>query len=351
MASGDKRIKKAYNLVLLVVAIVIVGIVFASNSNKFVVPNKQNDSTSPTKTNSLDQGGGDFSTQELSTTKPTKKLLYSIKTQNSTDFYSFDFVQNKASKVFTDGDETSKIKSIGSLTDNGKILVLMSQSSDDISGNLYLINTDGSGKKDLLINNFASPQTPLISPNGEILTYVLFSNSEKDFGFKLILANADGSNKKQLTSDTTNLILLSWSSDGTKICYQKGPGTDIYSIDISNLHEEKLLSLGDSQIQSLSWDNQFGLVYSQNPKGNNTFNKGEIYSYRPGDQKPSQLTSDSIFNNYPYYDGSANLAYLTLNYNIDDNNQSQAGKIELLTTAIGTTQEITSANQILGWRN
>lgn len=346
--SKNQKMKSVYSTIFIVLGIIVIALVLSSNSGKFFTT-KTNDS--PSNLAGQNQGGGDFTTQELVSTLPTKKLIYAVKSSSFTDIYSYDFSTSKSSKVFTDRDEEQKIKSASSLTNDGKILMLMSKPTEEFSGSLYLISTDGSGKKELLIGDFASPQPAQISPKGKQIAYVLFSNAEKDFGFKLIVANIDGTNKKQLTNDATNLILLAWSSDNSKIAYQKGTVTDIYSISLDSLQEEKLLSLDTDQIQSFSWNSTKGIVLSKNPRGNDTFNQSEIYSLNEGGGKLQQITRNSLFDSYPSYDGSGNLVYLSLDYKINDSNiLYKQGKIELITSD-GKSKEITDANQILGWRN
>lgn len=345
MVKQDKKTKNAYNLILLILGIVGIGFLLANNGSKFIA----NPDSQKNQNQSQNLGGGDFDTQELVQSQPNQKLIYEIKTQSYTDIYSYDFSSSKTSKIFTDRDEEAKIKSCSSTTKEGKILVLMSKPNEEFMGSLYLVNTDGSGKKEPLISDFASPQSALISPESSKISYVLFSNAEKDFGFKLILANNDGSSKKQLTSDATNITLLGWSPDSQKIAYIKGFGTDIYSINVDSLEDVKLTSLGSDQIQSFSWYASNDIILSKNPKGNNAFNQAEIFTYNVNSDKIKQITTNSLFDNYPYYDSLGNLVYLSVNYDVNDSNARYTmGKITLVTSD-GITEEITEANQILGW--
>lgn len=344
----SQKNRSLYNLLLIIFAIVLIGILFTANGVKFTT--KTTSDSNDIDQNNQNQGGGDLDTKKLVETLPTQKVLYSIKNEKFTDIYSFDFASNKSSKVFTDKDESDKIKTISSLTNDGKILVLMSQPDQEFSGKLYLISADGSGKKELLINDFASPQPAQISPDGENISYILFSNSEKDFGFKLVEANKDGSNKKQLNSDTTNITLLGWSPDSTNLAYIKGNSSQIYKINTTTLKEELILSLNNDQIQNFSWSNS-GILISKYQQGSNNFNKAEIFAINQNDNSLKQITSNSLYDNFAHYDSLGNIIYLNLDYDIKDNNIIyKQGKV-LLLSSINTIKEIASASQIIGWRN
>ncbi|EKD56265.1 MAG: hypothetical protein ACD_58C00241G0002 [uncultured bacterium] len=340
--------KSLFNLMIVVLGIIAIGILFTTNGSKLTTKTTSN--SDDISQNNQNQGGGDLDTKKLVETIPTQKILYSIINDKYTDIYSYDFVTNKPSKVFTDKDEVDKIKTISSITNEGKVLALMSQPGQEFSGKLYLIRTDGSGKKELLIDDFASPQPAQISPDGKKLCYILFSNSEKDFGFKLIEADSDGSNKKQLTTDTTNISQLGWSPDSNSFVYIKSNNNDMYKINITTLKEEKITTFNDDQLQSFSWS-EIGIIISKYQKGNNNFNNAEIFTINLTDNSTKKITSNSLYDNFAYYDSLGNLVYLSLDYDIKDANiLYKQGKIQLLSTN-GITKEVTNANQILGWKN
>lgn len=346
---SDKKTKNnLINLIILIVSIVVIGIILSINSSKLVVRNS-NSSAGVESANNTNQGGADIDTQSLLDNQPSKKLIYTNKSGAYTDIYAYNFNSHKSSKIFTDRDETEKIKNISSIANNAKILTLMSTPENDFTGNLYLINSDGSGKKEKIIENFSSPQPPLISPDGSKIAYLLFSNAETDFGFKLIISDLKGENKKQITSDNTSMMLYSWSPDSNWIIYSKGQESNLFKIAVDNLKEEKLLALKGFQIYSLSWTKTNEIVFSRSSQVNNSFNQADIFSLDLTNLKVDQLTENKIFDNDPLIDENSNLLYLSLDYNTTDNNGSnQIGKISIKSKD-GTIQELASGNQIIGW--
>lgn len=330
---------KQYNILFLMICIVAVAIVIGSNKSTFIKTNNDNSNNN--------QGGGDINTSTIVNTKPDKRFVYVIKSNNYFDIYTYNFESGKSNKVFTDRDENEKIIYAQSITQNGLVLAMMSSDSDSFTGNLYLINTDGSGKKEKVLEDFGSPQPPMISPDGQKIVYVLFSNAEKDFGFKIIQSNIDGSNKKQIIDDKTNLMLYAWSPDGNKIAYLKGQDNNLFIYDLLNKVEEKILTTQNEQINSLSWNKIDELVISKEPRGNNTFNQSEIFKLELNTKKLSQITDNEKFDNYPFFDNNNNLIYISKNYDAKINNINDLGTILLWQD--NKIAEIIEANMILGW--
>lgn len=340
--------KNLSNLIFLVIIIVAIGAVLSLGKNNFTVPaDQQNNQANLSNTN---QGGGDFTTQDLVQKKPTKKLIYAIKDKNFVDIYSYDFKLAKSSKIFTDRDEKEKIRSLTNLTATGKVLALIAPPDEEFIGDLYLLDTDGSGQKTKLWDNFASPQPAIISPDGQKIAYLLFSNSESDFGFKLIIADLGGSNKKQLMSDSANLLLYCWSPDSKKVIYSKGQNLEVYSLDINSLKEEKVYSPNNEQIYALNYTPSQEIVISKGPRGNNTFNQAEIFLLDKNKNLGQLSSNNQLYDTYPFFDDQGNLAYLSSNYSTENADALyQLGKIQLWND--GQSQEITSANQVIGWRD
>jgi len=333
---STQKNKGLFNLFIFIIVILAVAGLINAKGGKFL--------TSVDKT-STNQGGGDFTTDELISNIPNQKLIYAIKSSKSSDIYSYSFSDKKSKKIFTDSDESEKIRSIGPVDNDGKILVYSGLVTNEFTGSLYLLNSDGSGKMEKIWNNFSSPQNPIISPDGKSICYTLFSNAEKDFGFKLIISALDGQNKKQIFTDATNIQAYAWSPNSNQIIYSYGENNNISKIDANSLNEDKLINLNDQAINHLSWSLDNIIIASLMPKGNDSFNQADIFTI---DKSTKKIISNTLLDDYPYYDDSNNLAYINTDYSIKQNDQYKIGKINVL-LANGSTEVIGDANQIIGW--
>lgn len=168
--------------------------------------------------------------------------------------------------VFTDTDEPLKIKQVGNLTlDGGEALVLMGSLTDDFGGSLYSVTTDGSGQKQLLVEQFASPWPPVFSPDGSKIAYVYFSNAEADIGFYLVVANRDGTNKRELVTEKQAITQPVFSPNGTEVAYirsgvDSGSGS-IMAIGISGGNPRQLATYAKQVPYDLAWGPGDALVY------------------------------------------------------------------------------------------
>lgn len=88
-------------------------------------------------------------------------------------------------------------------------------------GDIWIMNRDGSGKKQLTTKE-TYDYSPQWSPDGSKILFVSEPSGNEEIyeACKSIwVMNSDGSDKKQLTAFETNDILPSWSPDGSKIAY------------------------------------------------------------------------------------------------------------------------------------
>ena len=97
--------------------------------------------------------------------------------------------------------------------------------------NLYLMNSDGSNKRELATDIMESP---IWSPSGDYILYTGYSPSTL---WVLIRIYANEDNRTILCGDTTKPHLASWSPDGQKIVFTTWNGIlAVMNADGTNLH-------------------------------------------------------------------------------------------------------------------
>ncbi len=134
--------------------------------------------------------------------------------------------------MFTWHSESAKAQMAGDAADCDKI-IYMSTRNGGASFDIVLMNTDGSQKTGLLPSNL-SGGNPKVSADG---TKVLFVSSVTQFGMNLYVMNTDGSGIRQLTNvGTDDFWANSFSPDGTKVLFLRRPteneSTQIYTINV-----------------------------------------------------------------------------------------------------------------------
>jgi RHS repeat-associated protein len=106
-------------------------------------------------------------------------------------------------------------------------------SNGDGSGQIYSMNTDGSGLS-RLTNDAANDEAPNWSPNNSRIVF----QSDRDNLFSCIadiyVMNWDGSGQTRLTSDAADDSAPVWSPDGTKIAFQSARNGVNYQVYLMN---------------------------------------------------------------------------------------------------------------------
>jgi TolB protein len=106
--------------------------------------------------------------------------------------------------------------------DSKKIVFITNKDDVNNGGEIYTMNSDGTGNK-RLTNNSRLEQNPSYSPNGEKILFEAIASSNPE-RYQLYSMNSDGSNEIQLTSlenGTSNVYTgnANWSPDGNKIVF------------------------------------------------------------------------------------------------------------------------------------
>lgn len=120
-------------------------------------------------------------------------------------------------------------------TCNGRIVF-----RSDESGNqdIWIVNTDGTGRTNLTAAFTGDDGDPNFSPDG---TKILFT-SDRDGDSELFTMDATGGNVVQLTMNTAEDIYPAWSADGMKIAFSRDGS--IYTMSANGTNEQGLTSGG-----------------------------------------------------------------------------------------------------------
>jgi TolB protein len=108
----------------------------------------------------------------------------------------------------------------------GQKIVFTSHAVTDNTDNhttaeIYLIDTDGTGKPARLTNNAEEERAPSWSPDGK---RIVFCCRRGGSDLEICVMNVDGTGQVQLTDNTIGDLTPSWSPDGKKIVFHRRVG-------------------------------------------------------------------------------------------------------------------------------
>ena len=104
---------------------------------------------------------------------------------------------------------------------DGRRIAFYSTRDDDFCGDLYVMNTDGSGKTSLTRNLSYGGWSASWSPDGRRIAFVTgCGENKRNPGFQIYAINSDGSNPTPLTDAPGDDEDPSWSPDGRVILFQ-----------------------------------------------------------------------------------------------------------------------------------
>ena len=119
----------------------------------------------------------------------------------------------------------------------GKGKIAFISHRDEGSGEIYVMNADGSNQT-RLTNNLAYDVDPCFSPDG---TKIAFT-SKRDGDLEIYIMNADGSNRTRLTNNPAGDWDPCFSPDGTKIAFLSGrfDNPEIYVMNTDGSNRTRL---------------------------------------------------------------------------------------------------------------
>lgn len=177
----------------------------------------------------------------------------------------------------------------------GGLIAFYSERKTVQSAEIFIMNADGSGLKQLTDNTF-DDSTPSLSPDG---TKILFSSTPSDQS-DIYSMNIDGSEVRQLTySAEGNEYHAEWSPDQSMIVYtvfSSGSWTqsDIFLMYADGNGKIQLTDHpGNDMRPSFSPDGKL-IIFNSNRDGN-----VEIYTMKPDGSEVKRLTNTPLFEYFP----------------------------------------------------
>jgi Tol biopolymer transport system component len=170
-------------------------------------------------------------------------------------------------------------------------------SDRDGNNEIYVMNADGSGQKNLT-NNPPDDNSPAWSPDGSKIAFV--SNRAGNKFFEIYVMNADGSGVKQLTTNTAadsrnNFaadICPAWSPDGTKIAFCRWSASvwEIFLMSVDGNGQQQITSSG-ADCYYPTWSPDGGEIAYYN--WSTTENNWKIFVINTTTRVASRLTNNA----------------------------------------------------------
>lgn len=337
---------KAYFYLTAVLVIIFSIFGFSLNSNLKINPAKN--SSSPTQTPSPNQSSSptDTSTSSSSPSQTSEAfgIFYLVSVNGNNEIYKIDSGGEKANKIFTDADNDLKIKSVGSITADGKnILANMGKKEQDFSGTLYFISTDGKANLTKILDEFSSPQPAVVNPKGNKVAYISFNNAEDKYGFSINSIDTKGENKKEIYSTKNAIFNLAWQDDDNLVFPEtkESGGSIIKKINAS--------TDAKSDIADLKGLSAFSLTASKEKFAfaSGTGNETEIYTIDKDGKNLKKITSNDTQENFLQFSPlGQKIVYLKTKFT--KSNPQTSGIINIIDSDDANAKDLTPAQSIIG---
>lgn len=108
---------------------------------------------------------------------------------------------------------------------------------------IYIVNDDTTGLKQITFSHGFSSYNPAWSPDGKLIAYYLEKGDHKD---QIYVTNPDGAGAKNLTNDTLNNYFPGWAGNNKIIYSQDLPdrkGSSVFTVKTDGKEKQPLLNL------------------------------------------------------------------------------------------------------------
>jgi len=233
-----------------------------------------------------------------------------------------------------------------SVSPNGKLLLFDARPAVGPARNVYVVNVDGTGQKQLTNSGFTDYSASW-SPDGSRILFVSTRNNNP----QLYVMKADGSLQLRVTRDRYDDLSPAWSPDGKKILFHssRNGNPDIYTLDAACL--SNLDTCNAAQI-SLTTDkgNDYNAVWS--PDGSKIVfvserdGNPEIYIMKSDGSGQARLTQSPYADSSPRFSPDGSLIIFSSKRKTIDNPSglSQIFVMELTGNNVRQVTKIDGAN-------
>ncbi|OIP06171.1 hypothetical protein CO101_01940 [Candidatus Berkelbacteria bacterium CG_4_9_14_3_um_filter_39_23] len=295
----------------------------ASNTNSSTAENEL-----IAKTDTLSEDANSAKVQEQPI-KKTTNIYYGLSENDATKIYLKSEKENKL--IYRDNDENDKVQKTYGVVNN-KIIIADSVNS---SYKINMLNTDGSGKKEVISSNIFSANAPEVSTDTTWLLTTTFSNAERDYGFSLFIQNISGANKRKISlTNSGNIISPKFSYDTKKVAYITTNNSNeskifVYQNSSSETTEIYSTSLNLFELAWLGDDLIFSATDSTPLKSNSI----ELYRLNIAEKTTKKITDDQ--------DCEKNLLSINDNSNVVYINSSEPQ--DTISQIFGTPEDVKKA--------
>jgi protein kinase-like protein/WD40 repeat protein len=154
----------------------------------------------------------------------------------------------------------------------------------DDSGDLYVMNADGTGRKQITSGDELD-RDPDWSPDG---TRIAFSREERNGGSHLFIANADGTELRQVTRGEVFDFDAAWSNDGSRLAFHRASAKHMWVIKVDGTGARDITPRFEGNAGRPDWSpDSTTIVFRSDPEDVN-----QLFAVRPDGTGLTQLTTD-----------------------------------------------------------
>ncbi len=283
----NKKFLGILGIIVFVLAIFLI----AKSSSKNTL---KNDQSAVTNTNANDG-------LKPETNEQTDKLFYrkvsaspkpNLSNKQVTEIYAYNFSKNSQKLIFTDVDEEFTIQQIAGLV-SGKLIIFATPLNETI-GDLWEIQTDGSGTKKKITNNFAASFTKVGNDKIAFIAYDNISNK-----FALWTMGLDGGNRKKIKESKTPISDPVITESGLSfIRLDNNASGAIISIGNDGANEKEILKAKNETLYSLSYA-KGKYAYIKVEKGAGKENLADVFIFDTSQNEEKRISNDKEVDQSP----------------------------------------------------
>ena len=118
-----------------------------------------------------------------------------------------------------------------------------------MGGDIYVMNDDGSNRRQLTKNTESSDHQPRWSPDGKRIAFYRYMTRKRQITSELFIMNANGTDLQRLTDNNVSDFCPSWSPDGQYLVFdsRRSKSSEVHVIELATLAVTQLTGLIDPE--------------------------------------------------------------------------------------------------------